>query len=243
MDYRMPLYIQLQDVIVKRIEEGEYLPGEKIPSERKMAEDYGINRMTVKNAINALTERGYLTRIQGKGTFVSKKDSNKLELGFVNESGNSGITALLKGSGRYISNILLSQGIITGNHYLANKLNVSPEEELFGLYRIRLGNDEPVALQYAYTPKKFFEDIEEVDFKYVSLYDYMDSKGHMPRNFSQNLTIIEAGEKEAAALGINKGQPLFYFEYIGADRNYNIVEYTENYMDPSKVEFRYDASS
>ena len=44
MDYRMPLYIQLQDIIIKKIEEKQYLPGEAIPSERKMAEVYGVNR-------------------------------------------------------------------------------------------------------------------------------------------------------------------------------------------------------
>ena len=53
MDYRMPLYMQLKEIIMKRIEDGEYLPGEKIPSEREMADTYGVNRMTVKNAINS----------------------------------------------------------------------------------------------------------------------------------------------------------------------------------------------
>ena len=54
MDYRMPLYMQLKEIIIKRIEDGEYLPGEKIPSEREMADTYGVNRMTVKNAISSL---------------------------------------------------------------------------------------------------------------------------------------------------------------------------------------------
>ena len=65
MDYRMPLYIQLQDIIIKKIEEKKYLPGEAIPSERKMAETYGVNRMTVKRAINKLVELGYLIRKPG----------------------------------------------------------------------------------------------------------------------------------------------------------------------------------
>ena len=56
MDYRMPLYIQLQDSIIKKIDEKKYLPGEAIPSERKMAEAYGVNRMTVKRAISKLVE-------------------------------------------------------------------------------------------------------------------------------------------------------------------------------------------
>ena len=57
MDYRMPLYIQLQDIITKKIEEQVFLPGEKIPSERELAETYGVNRMTAKRAVNQLVER------------------------------------------------------------------------------------------------------------------------------------------------------------------------------------------
>ena len=60
MDYRMPLYMQLKEIIIKRIEDGEYLPGEKIPSEREMADTYGVNRMTVKNAISSLVEANIL---------------------------------------------------------------------------------------------------------------------------------------------------------------------------------------
>ena len=58
MDYRMPLYIQLQDSIIKKIDEKKYLPGEAIPSERKMAEAYGVNRMTVQRVISKLVEEG-----------------------------------------------------------------------------------------------------------------------------------------------------------------------------------------
>lgn len=65
MDYRMPLYIQIQDIIIKKIEERTFLPGEMIPSERKMAETYGVNRMTVKRAIGKLVEDGYLVRKPG----------------------------------------------------------------------------------------------------------------------------------------------------------------------------------
>ena len=65
MDYRMPLYMQLKEIIIKRIEDGEYLPGEKIPSEREMADTYGVNRMTVKNAISSLVEANILYRVHG----------------------------------------------------------------------------------------------------------------------------------------------------------------------------------
>ena len=93
MDYRMPLYIQLQDIIIKKIEEKKYLPGEAIPSERKMAETYGVNRMTVKSAINKLVEQGYLIRKLGAGTYVAQRDYKKIDLSYMDEiTGGKGIT-------------------------------------------------------------------------------------------------------------------------------------------------------
>ena len=56
MNYQIPLYIQLKNLIIQRIKDGEYLPGEKIPSEREMSSLYNINRMTVKHAINTLID-------------------------------------------------------------------------------------------------------------------------------------------------------------------------------------------
>ena len=70
LSYRTPIYLQLREIIRNRIEEGEYLPGTAIPSENKLAETYGINRLTVRNAVDALVNEGILRRVQGKGVFV-----------------------------------------------------------------------------------------------------------------------------------------------------------------------------
>lgn len=95
MNYRPPIYMQLRDSIIKKIEDGEYLPNEMIPSEREMAQLYDINRMTVKNAIEVLVRDGYLYRIQGKGTFV-RGEKNKLLLGTAGSEANYGISARAK---------------------------------------------------------------------------------------------------------------------------------------------------
>ena len=121
MDYRMPLYIQLQDSIIKKIDEKKYLPGEAIPSERKMAEAYGVNRMTVKRAISKLVEEGYLVCKPGSGTYVAQRDKKKIDLDNSNEAGNTGITATLRKGGMEVKNRLLGTGEITGSKYLGYK--------------------------------------------------------------------------------------------------------------------------
>jgi GntR family transcriptional regulator of arabinose operon len=69
-DNPLPLYYQLRMAILDRIASGEFKPEGAIPSERKLAESYGVSRITVVKALNDLAQEGVLERRQGKGTFV-----------------------------------------------------------------------------------------------------------------------------------------------------------------------------
>jgi len=240
MQVQEPLYIKFQDIIMKKIEAGEYLPGEKLPSERVLAELYGINRMTVKSAVHALETKGYLYRSQGKGTFVQKKDFHRLNLGLLSESENLGITAMVKSQGVKISNKILTRGVISGSHYFSSKLQIDFEKPIYSLHRIRYGNEEPIAVEYTYVPYQSFPGIELIDFKNVSLYDYMDSKGRMPVTFEQKFQIIEVSKKEGKYLELDQGQVVYYFEMVGLDENNTIVEYTESYTRTDKAEFIFE---
>lgn len=242
MDYRIPLYLQLQDIIIKKIEEGEYLPGSAIPGERKLAELYGVNRMTVKHAITELVDKGYLYRIHGSGTYVSAGERAALNIGYASETENSGITAMLKTTGIQVKNHVLGLDTLKGSRYLTSKLALKEEEPIYGLHRVRFSGEHAIAVEYTYVPCKYFEDMTEIDFRDVSLYDYMEARDHMPQHFHQRLIVIPAADKEARHLGIRPESPVFFMQYIGADKDYNIVEYTESYMNPDTVEFQYNSA-
>ena len=70
INHLSPIYLQLRDIIRSKIEDGEYLPGMPIPSENELAQNYGINRMTVRSGIDSLVKEGLLKPIQGKGVYV-----------------------------------------------------------------------------------------------------------------------------------------------------------------------------
>ena len=67
MDKQIITAADIEEIIIDRIERQEYLPGEMISSERSLSQTYGVSRQTVRNAIEILVKRRYLTRIQGKG--------------------------------------------------------------------------------------------------------------------------------------------------------------------------------
>lgn len=65
-----PLYRQIADIIAARIESGELQPDRAIPSETRMAEEYGVARLTARRAVRDLVERELVYVVRGKGTFV-----------------------------------------------------------------------------------------------------------------------------------------------------------------------------
>lgn len=229
----------LQDMIVAQIEKNEYLPGEVIPSERSLALRYGVGRQIVRNAIEQLVRQRYLIRIQGRGTFVKKPDYNKVAFGVLNESENASFTSLVRNFGIEISSKLLGTGIIEGHNYFAEKLKLRLEEPIFGLHRIRYGNKEPLAIEYTYIPLKYAPDIENYNFERVSLYDYLSTLNHLPCNFRETMMMVEAGEKISGYLQLSDELIVNRIEILGFDAAGNIVEYTESYSRPDKLEVRF----
>ena len=70
---KVPLYLQLVDDLIKKIENNTYKKDEKLPSERELCEMYGMSRITVRNALQELDRDNYIYKLHGKGTFVSSK--------------------------------------------------------------------------------------------------------------------------------------------------------------------------
>ena len=69
-----PAYVQLVNIIRKQIASGAFLPGSRLPSESVLRTKYGVSPMTVRRAVNILIEKGIVSTIQGKGTFVKAMD-------------------------------------------------------------------------------------------------------------------------------------------------------------------------
>ena len=65
-----PLYVQLADVIAKKIASGELAPDRPIPSENHLADEYGVARLTARRAAQELRERGLIVTVRGKGSYV-----------------------------------------------------------------------------------------------------------------------------------------------------------------------------
>ncbi len=68
-----PVYIQIHNDIKRSIESGKWSVGDRIPSERELAVEFNVSRMTLRQAIQTLVEEGILERFVGSGTFVANQ--------------------------------------------------------------------------------------------------------------------------------------------------------------------------
>ena len=228
-----PLYKQVEEIILRKISNHEYLPGAKLPGTRQLAEKYGINRLTVNKAINNLAQAGVLSKKPSSGTYVNKQiksESNAINLNF----SNSGLMSIIKKQGAILDTKVVNKDIFHGIPF-AHKLNLTEKEDIFGIHRLRLIRNTPVALEYNYVPLKFFSDINQINFNRIGLYDYMISKKHKVEHNNTRLITIHAERKEADLMLVKEGTTLFKIQYINSDANYNIVEYTESYLLPQEV--------
>src|SRR6476660_9554762 len=73
-----PLYQQVRDMFVQRLVEGQWLPGQMLPSEMELASEIGVSQGTVRKALDAMTAERLVVRRQGRGTFVAEHDEARI---------------------------------------------------------------------------------------------------------------------------------------------------------------------
>lgn len=237
MDLRIPLYLQLKNTLLNRIDNGELLPGERLESERDLAEKYGVNRQTVRSALNVLIEDGVLIKVPYKGTFVAKQIVKPAWGNYDAVDDHRGFSSFLKAQGFTIDSKVIVAEKIEPTTSIRAHLKLEEGEDVYCLERVRYYNDEPFSVEIAYMPYKYVDGIEDYDFSKVSLYDFMATKDHDPCDFHRSLIVQFPDDRISKLLG-NLVEPVFRFQYIGFDKKKNVVEYTHSYIRSDKSTYR-----
>jgi GntR family transcriptional regulator len=201
----LPLYYQIEEAIKQKIDKGEWESGSMISSEREFAENYEVSRMTVRQAINNLVNDGYLTRRKGKGTFVSGKKIEQKLLGLTS------FTEDMKARGYNPASKLVSFKTIQANHQLAKALEISQNEEVYEIKRVRLANDVPMAVETTFVPAQLIS-LKEIHIKEGSLYSQVENAGFHIDYATQSLEASVAREAESEILEIAKGAPVLLIQ-------------------------------
>lgn len=126
-----PLYVQLTALLRDKIEQGEWVPEKKIPSENELNRMYGISRVTVRQVLNQLVNEEPLFRVPGKGTFVAHRKITARSPAYM------GLREQLERMGYATTTKVLSSAVVPADARLAVRLQVGAGSPVHRLQRLR----------------------------------------------------------------------------------------------------------
>jgi GntR family transcriptional regulator len=221
-----PLYLQLARAVRGLIEIGHVRYRESLPSERTLADVTGFSRVTVRKAIDELIREGLISRRAGAGSYVTRRTEPPMSV-------LVGFTADMKRRGTRGRSILLNKSVGLPAPDELLKLGLSPGDSVVRLSRVRLSNDEALAVEHAVVPRAAVrpEDIGE------SLYDALRRTGHRPVRALQRLSAAIADADEARHLGIAEGSPILHIERHAFLDNGRPIEVTRSAYRGDRYDF------
>lgn len=215
-----PLYVQIAEGLFNQIESGELSPGDRLPSERELSHMLGVNRMTLRRALQMLESQGLLIRRQGDGTYVSDPKIDRQAANLVPFTRGMRRRGYIPGA----KVILLEKRPVETS--VAKELGLRVATPVYYLHRLRLINSEPVMLEKLIMPAERFRDFERFDLSKRSIYDVFESEyGVQVVRARQSLEPVVAERYEAELLKVKPGFPLMLERRLGFDHDDVPVEY------------------
>jgi len=221
--YPLPKYYQLKELLREKITAGEWQPGDMLPSERELSEQYHISRMTVRQALQELATEGLLRREQGRGTFVAEP---KIEHGLTRLTG---FTEDIKARGLDPAARVVRLAVVAPPFLAMQALRIPPDADVVLLERLRLANGEPIALEACYLYFNGVERLLHEDFENNSLYKILSEKYNIsPTRAEQKIGADLCTLHEQELLNIEEGAPVLRNKRITFDQWGRPFEYTES---------------
>ncbi len=209
----LPLYYQLKAYIQEQITSGVWKPGERIPSESEIGDEFNISRTTTRQAIGELVNEGFLNRKHGVGTFVAlpriEKRITKL----------TGFTQDMRARGLKPSSRVLERKTAYATAFVARQLCISENAPVILINRLRLADDEPMGIDIVYYPYDRFSGLLEEDLVDKSLYELLQARYNtVPTRSEMSLSSVACIPDYARHLKVPRNSPILQIERTTYDQ-------------------------
>ena len=221
---KSPLYEQIYQLLRNKIFDGQLRPGDLLPSEAELVEQYQVSRATVRQALDELVSDGLIQRKQGRGTFVSP---HRVEQGLVRIVS---FTEDMKQRGLEPGTKLRSAELIPASDILARHLEIPVDEPLARIERLRLADGEPMSIEMSYLVHRYCPGILEQDYTTQSLRKMLEDRyGIRFSSARQSIRAVSATKDIAKALSVKDNAALLYIERISYTEYDVPIEYLRLY--------------
>lgn len=206
------LHRLLEDLIA------ELGPGALLPSERMLAERYGVARMTARRELDRLVAAGTAYRVQGRGTFVAEPP-------IVYADALKGFTEDVEARGMVPGARVLAQDLVEADAALAAALERQPGTPVVLIHRVRTADGQPLALEWSYLPSDDFPGLERARLRDASLYALLRERyGVTLGTASQRVSAVALSAADAGKLQTAAGQPAFLFRRTARRPSGRVIE-------------------
>jgi DNA-binding GntR family transcriptional regulator len=220
----VPLYFQVAEQLERAIFDGLLAPGDRIANEVALAEELGLSRPTMRQAIQLLVDKGMLVRKRGVGTQVVHPPIKRtVELTSLYDD--------LTRTGHLLETRVLVHELVEADETAASRLRVPEGSLVWRLDRLRSVDGQPLALMCNMVPEPI-TDLSGVDFTGTGLYQHFRSEGIHLRVAHQTISARRAESGEARLLGGRKGDPVLTMERTSFDDSGRAVEYGRHLYRP-----------
>jgi GntR family transcriptional regulator len=220
----VPIFAQIRARLEGAIASGTLAVHQRIPSERQLSEQFGVSRMTVRQALDAMTHDGLLYSRAGRGTFVSDRKIIEQPLQHL-----TSFTQDMLARGMRPSSRVLDERTVHASFEMARLFGLAPTVEIVRLTRLRLADDEPLAIETVHIPAPYVPGLLDRDLGAESLYTVLK------REFGLNLVgarqTIEAAApspEEMGILAMDAPLPVLKISRLTFDANDRVVEYVRS---------------
>ena len=228
-----PLYREVKRQMMGGLVQGEWKPGEAIPSERRLSERYGISIGTVRKAIDELVAENILIRQQGRGTYVASHNRDRMLFYFFHIVPEAGAKA-------YPEVRLLSFGRGKADRIEAERLRIAPADPVLRIRNLLALSGVPIILDDITLPVTRFPGLTEKQFRArtSTIYNlYQEAFGLSVVKTSERLRATLADADAVAHLSLAAGTPLLQIRRVALTYNDDPIEYRVSRVNTAHHEY------
>ena len=215
-----PHYRQIEQTLRERI--FMLQPGERLPSDSELCVEFGVSRMTARNAMQRLAEDGLIDRQPGRGSFVAEPPTHRRANRLMT------FTQEMLRRGRVPSSRLLTRVISPSTAAESASLGIPTHQPVVHLRRLRLADDEPIAIESAVLVLDCADAVMTADLARGSLHEALARAGFFLRRGTGTIAAAGATSDVARLLGIRTGDPLLVERRVIRDGHGRRIEATES---------------
>ncbi len=227
------LHARIREELRERIVSGDWRPHDALPSERELMAQYGVSRITVRQALGDLQKESVIFKLAGKGAFVAQTRPFQ-ELGRL-----QGFAEQMEARGHETFNRVLALEHLAADALVASRLGLSAGAPVTRIRRVRHLDRQPVSLDITWVPRAIGERLAREDLSSRDVFLIIENDCALPLGHAD--LVIDAGladDGTAALLGIAPGAPVLRIERLTHDAAGRPVDYEHLYCRADNFQYR-----